>query len=137
MVVVPGVAGLGAPPAGGADPSVGLDEVGLDDGVWPQATLHGSMLGQSRKTARAMGRTGGSRTSSFPLGPTSCLEEPLGHKDDVVGLQRDVFILVRSPQHLINIYAHPLPVFPLAPEDIYPASGGHRGEAPPLSKGLD
>jgi len=53
MVVVPGVAGLGAPPAGGADPSVGPDEVGLDDGVWPQATLHGSMLGQSRKTARA------------------------------------------------------------------------------------
>jgi len=70
--------------------------------------LHGSMLGQSRKTARAMGRTGRSRTDSLPSLTASSLEEPLGHKDDVVGLQRDVFILVRSPQHLINIYAHPL-----------------------------
>src|SRR5437867_9741709 len=99
MVVVPGVAGLGAPPAGGADPSVPLDDgaVPLDDGVWPQAMVARSKLGQRRITAKVMSKTRESRTGSFPSDPALRLEEPLGHKDDVVGLQRDVFILVRSP----------------------------------------
>src|SRR6266542_1867909 len=96
-----------------------------------------SKPGQRRKAAKATSKTGKSRFGSFPSVPAPRLEEPLGDKDDVVGLQRDVFILVRSPQHLINIHPHPLPVFPLAPENIHPASGGHWSQAPSLGQSLD
>src|SRR5262249_58694599 len=88
--------------------------------------------GQQRRTTRATLRTGRSRRDSLPFLTAPVLENPLGHKDDVVGLQGDVVVLVRSPHHLINIYSNSLPLFPLTPENVDPAAGGHGGQAAPL-----
>src|SRR5215510_14171978 len=88
--------------------------------------------GEERRTTRATTRTGRSRTDSIPSRAARVLEDPLGHKDDVVGLQGDVVVLVRSPQHLINIHSNSLSLFPLTPEDVDPAAGGHGGQAAPL-----
>src|SRR5262250_1450275 len=89
-------------------------------------------MGQRTTTTKARLRTGRSRPDSLPFLTAPVLEDPLGHKDDVVGLQGDVVVLVRSPQHLINIYSNSLSLFPLTPEDVDPAARGHGGQAAPL-----
>src|SRR5215831_6373735 len=125
-VSLPGAAGVPL----GVLPGVEVPE--LDGGVWPHASECRSRRGQRTKTTRATLRTGRSRTDFLPFLTAPALEDPLGHKDDVVGLQGDVVVLVRSPQHLINIYSNSLSLFPLAPENVHPAAGGHGGQTAPL-----
>src|SRR5215813_7014536 len=125
-VSLPGVVGvpLGVLP--------GEEAPELDGGVWLHASECRSRRGERRKPTRATARTGRSRTNSLLFLTAPVLEDPLGHKDDVVGLQGDVVVLVRSPHHLINIYPNSLPLFPLTPEDVDAAARGHRGQATPL-----
>src|SRR5499427_3274552 len=125
-VSLPGAAGVPL----GVLPGVEVPE--LDGGAWPHASECRSRRGQRTKTTRATLRTERSRTGSLPFLTAPVLENPLGHKDDVVGLQGDVVVLVRSPHHLINIYSNSLPLFPLTPEDVDPAARGHGGQATPL-----
>src|SRR5262244_2543839 len=137
----PGVTTLGVPVSlpGAAGVPLGVlpgaEVPELDGGVWPHAGECRSRRGQRTTTTRATLRTGRSRTDSLPLLTAPALEDPLGHKDDVVGLQGDVVVLVRSPQHLINIYSNSLSLFPLTPENVHPAAGGHGGQTAPLGDG--
>src|SRR5712692_3252879 len=80
---------------------------------------------------------GRSRAGSSPLGTAPRLEESLGHKDDVVGLDEDIGIPVPSPHQLININPNALFLFSFSPEDIYPTPRGQLSEASRLGDGSD
>src|SRR6185503_6209458 len=58
------------------------------------------------------------------------LEESLGYKDDVVGPQFHVWIVLWGPQNLIKVKLHPHLFFAFRPQQFDPTRSGHRRGAP-------